>query len=137
MMMEEEPFSGRQSGGVSHKDIHDYFIGAIKQRSKKPEMAGLAFTMDPARLMAVIEQQVQSNNATLLERVLDKEIFERVFKGVRQQFIPGKEGQLAFDVSKLVGLQSGQGECELQDRIREISRDLMRQMQFADDSDGE
>jgi hypothetical protein len=46
-------FGGRQSG-VSHRDINDYFIRAIKQRSKKPER--LAFSMDPARLMTVIEQ---------------------------------------------------------------------------------
>jgi hypothetical protein len=35
--------------------------------------------------MTVIEQQVQTNNPTLLERVIDKDIFEKVFKGVRVQ----------------------------------------------------
>jgi hypothetical protein len=49
--------------------------------------------------MQVIEQQVQSNNATLFERIIDKEIFDRVYKGVRQQLTaPAAE----IDVGKLV-----------------------------------
>ncbi len=44
--------------------------------------------MDPMRLMSVIDQQVESNNVSLFERVIDKEIFDKVFKGVRTALIP-------------------------------------------------
>jgi hypothetical protein len=70
--------------------------------------------MDAGRFMGVVEQQVLTNNPTLFERVIDKEIFEKVYKGVRQ-------GLPDFDVSRLVGPEAGVAENDLQNRIREIS----------------
>ncbi len=56
----------------------------IKERQLKQG----SFSMDPMRLMSVIDQQVESNNVSLFERVIDKEIFDKVFKGVRTALIP-------------------------------------------------
>ena len=69
---------------LGHGDIKHFFMRTIKERQLKQG----AFSMDPMRLMTVIDQQVQSDNVSLFERVIDKEIFEKVFKGVRTHFIP-------------------------------------------------
>ena len=85
--------------------------------------------MDPTRLMSVIEQQVATNNPTLLERVLDKEVFEKVYKGVRTQ-LGG-----AFEVRRLAAGEGEVAEVELQGRIREVARQMMRQMRFTEEDD--
>ena len=83
--------------------------------------------MDPTRLMSVIEQQVATNNPTLLERVIDKEVFEKVYKGVRTQLS-------AFEVRRLAG-EGEVAELELQGRIREVARQMMKQMRFTEEDD--
>jgi hypothetical protein len=85
--------------------------------------------MDPTRLMSVIEQQVATNNPTLLERVIDKDIFEKVYKGVRGQLVGGAQG---LEVRRLVG-EGEVAEVELQGRIREVARQMMKQMRFTED----
>ena len=89
--------------------------------------------MDPTRLMSVIEQQVATNNPTLLERVIDKDIFEKVYKGVRGQLVGGAQG---FEVRRLVG-EGEAAEVELQGRIREVARQMMKQMRFTEEDDEE
>jgi hypothetical protein len=44
---------------------------------------------------------------------MDKEVFEKVFKGVRAQIVGLGNSSERFDISKLVGLNSEQGEYEL------------------------
>lgn len=85
--------------------------------------------MDAGRFMAVVEQQVLTSNPTLFERVIDKEVFERVYKGVRQGLGEG------FKVERLVGPEAGVAEIELQAKIREISRKMMKQLNFAEDDE--
>ena len=93
----------------------------IKERQLKEG----AFSMDPMRLMSVIDQQVESNNVSLFERVIDKEIFDKVFKGVRTALIP-QPANLQFDVSKLIGNSKEQSETELSDRIRDLSQNILK-----------
>ena len=87
--------------------------------------------MDPARLMQVIEQGVQSNNNTLFERVIDKEIFEKVFKGVRNQLFKELPHEDGVDMKKVI--ENGQKEIELQGKIREIGRKLMKEMRLSEE----
>jgi len=83
--------------------------------------------MDAGRFMGVVEQQVLTSNPTLFERVVDKEIFDRVYKGVRQS--------LDFKVDRLIGPDAAAAEADLQARIRDISRTLMKQLNFAEDDE--
>jgi hypothetical protein len=69
--------------------------------------------------MSVIEQQVNTNNPTLLERVIDKDVFEKVYKGVRTQLVG------TYDVS-LLAKPGDEAELDLQAKIRDLSRKLMR-----------
>ena len=68
-----------------------------------------------------------TNNPTLLERVIDKEVFEKVYKGVRTQLS-------AFEVRRLAG-EGEVAELELQGRIREVARQMMKQMRFTEEDD--
>ena len=104
----------------------------IKERQLKEG----AFSMDPMRLMSVIDQQVESNNVSLFERVIDKEIFDKVFKGVRTALIP-QPANLQFDVSKLLGSSKEQSETELSERIRDLSQNILKQMNLIADEDEE
>jgi hypothetical protein len=70
---------------------------------------------------------VATNNPTLLERVIDKEVFEKVYKGVRTQLS-------AFEVRRLAG-EGEVAELELQGRIREVARQMMKQMRFTEEDD--
>ena len=76
-----------------------------------------------------------TNNPTLLERVIDKDIFEKVYKGVRTQLVGGAS---PFEVKRLAA-EGELAELELQGKIREMARQLMRQMRFTEDDldDGE
>jgi hypothetical protein len=64
------------------KDIKYFYKKTIKER-QSPNVTSNCFSMDPFRLMSVIDQQVESSNASLFERVIDKDIFDKVFRGVR------------------------------------------------------
>lgn len=72
-----------------------------------------------------------TNNPTLLERVIDKEIFEKVYKGVRTQLVGGAS---PFEVKRLVA-EGEVAELELQGKIRDIARQLMKQMRFTEDDE--
>ena len=72
-----------------------------------------------------------TNNPTLLERVIDKDIFEKVFKGVRTQLVGGAS---PFEVKRLAA-EGEVAELELQGKIREVARQLMKQMRFTEDDE--
>jgi hypothetical protein len=74
---------------------------------------------------------VATNNPTLLERVIDKDIFEKVFKGVRTQLVGGAS---PFEVKRLAA-EGEVAELELQGKIREVARQLMKQMRFTEDDE--
>jgi hypothetical protein len=74
---------------------------------------------------------VATNNPTLLERVIDKDIFEKVFKGVRAQLAGGAS---PFEVKRLAA-EGEVAELELQGKIREVARQLMKQMRFTEDDE--
>lgn len=88
MIDEDEEFLNENERDMNqqlgHGDIKHFFRRTIKERQLKQS----CFSMDPMRLMSVIDQQVESNNGSLFERVIDKEIFDKVFKGVRTALIP-------------------------------------------------
>ena len=72
-----------------------------------------------------------TNNPTLLERVIDKDIFEKVFKGVRTQLAGGPS---PFEVKRLAA-EGEVAELELQGKIREVARQLMKQMRFTEEDE--
>ena len=64
-----------------------------------------------------------TSNATLFERVVDKDMFEKVFKGVRTSLFAMPESFQKF--------AEGGAPDELQAKIRSEARDMMRKMRLA------
>ncbi len=56
------------------------------------------------KMISIIDQQVMTNNPTLFERVIDKEVFEKVFKGVRQKLVPSavNSATQSEEIAKLI-----------------------------------